>query len=214
MEIFTNALLAIILLVVLTLLFNYLFTRLIPLNKIQLKKLDYWWLTLSAFALFGLVEKNRLQLNDMELKKQMWFHEGRCSDLLRAIDTSDICFKYTKTDLSPSNFDEIQKMEDSLCTWTKNVALLLTDKIENDDSLKTVVPVFKDEFLKYRTEDIERTIKDYNQSIGELVVLKRESYIGNFAFLIQLFSPLLLIIGLAIRFSKTTAEIRLEKNLR
>ena len=209
--IITNAFLAIILLIVLTIIFTYIFTKINRLNKIQLKQLDYYWLTLSAFAIFGLVEKNRIQLNEIELAKSKWYHQGRCYELINAIDSTSICFKYTKIEYSPSNFDELQKMTDSLCTWTKSIIPILKEKINGNDRINILVPLVNDRFLIQYTNRVNHVVKEYNDSLQEILRLNSETKINDFSFIIQMLSPILLILGLAIRFSKTAAEIMLEK---
>jgi len=210
-EFSTNALLAIVILLALTFAFIFLFTKVIPLNKIQLKKLDYIWLTVSAFAIFGLVERNRIQLSEIELRKAIWLHEARSNDIFYMIDTSSVCFKYSKSELSPPNFDQLQKMTDSLCSWTKNLIPTLPQKIKNNDSIKITTPNFNDAFLEQQVQSIQHAIQEYNKSLGEILRIKKEMNIEDYTFIIQMLSPLLLILGLAIRFSKTAAEVKLER---
>jgi len=104
-------------------------------------------------------------------------------------------------------------MTDSLCSWTKGIIPVLREKIKNEDTILVTLPSFNDVFLKQQAEGFKLAIEDYNGSLRELLRLRRESSVGVFVFTIQMLSPILLILGLAVRFSKTAAEIRLDKNL-
>jgi Ca2+/Na+ antiporter len=211
MLILTNTLVAIILLVLLILIFIFLFRRIIPLNKIQLKKLDYFWLTLSAFGLFGLVERNRIQVTQIELTKSQWLLDGRYNDLKYIVDPATICFQYTKMASSPPDFDIRQKMTDSLCSWTKKMVPIISNIKKEEDSIHVIIPQFKDAYLTHHTDRFEKAINEYNRSLNMFLKLNKEKKESDFITIIQFLSPLLLVIGLALRFSKTAVEISLDK---
>jgi hypothetical protein len=190
---------------------NFLITRVLRLDKIALKQLDYWWLTISAFAIFGLVEKNRLELNTVEITKMNW-QVGADSILLDlALDSNAICRNYSRSEYSPDNLEHIQLLTDSLCSVLKTIIVPAQEKMKNKQPIEILLPIFPDELLQNNAQDINTAISNYNHSLKRLKQLEKNSSISDVNFTLQLFSPLLLILGLAIRFSKTAAEIRLER---
>lgn len=74
------------------------------------------------------------------------------------------------------------------------------------------MPLLPDEFLQRDVNEINAAIDQYNLFLKRLDELKHASVMSEANYTPQLFSPLLLIFGLAIRFRKTAAETRLDKH--
>jgi hypothetical protein len=129
----TNIWFILLLLLVLTLILIFI-NKVSPLNKVQLKKLDYIWLSLSALGIFGLVENNRIQMTEIELTRSQWFHEAACDAFSYIIDTNNICLKYEQLSSSPDNFIELQSIRDSLCNWSKHLAIFISKKVKEQDT--------------------------------------------------------------------------------
>lgn len=191
--------------------FMYLFfTYVFPLNKKQWKKMDYVWLSLSSIAIFGIVESNRIEIAEGELNRTQWLIESDSAQIIDHLKVNYVCNKYVKSEYSPDNFEELQIMTDVICKWTKEVKPKVSVLIKNRKLIENLkIPHVKDDILEDYTSQFSVYVNEYNKkviTIRELEIKSKESEISK---AIQLFSPLLLIIGLSIRFSKTAAEIRL-----
>jgi hypothetical protein len=76
--------------------------------------------------------------------------------------------------------------------------------------LKITIPDFKIDVFDQYIYGINNAIEVYNESLTGIINLKEEVRENELFFVLRLFSPLLIVVGLAVRFLKTAGEIRLE----
>lgn len=214
----TNICWALLLLLTLILLFHYFFVWRSNLSKKKWKQVDYIWISLTAISLFGATRKAEVTINAAKLNMTHLGVEGRFNLLINNIDhrdSSGLCTKFERLESSPANLDEEQAEYDSTCYWSKNLYqyMVLMDSTDrkpiNIDSLaplnvKFPVPV------QYK-ESIIKLIKFYNEIASEEVQQKAASKQTEYDLMFAFFSPLLLIIALALRLTKVSGEVRHEK---
>jgi hypothetical protein len=191
-----------------------IFVKLFPLTALQWKKSDYLWLSLSAIGLFGLLANNRILFSQNELE----ICKARIELYLKATksDMSNqyFCKKFTKSEYSPENFDEVQKEFDIMCEW-KETNFLRIDSMLNGQIIVNIselaIPNVKTESLIESIYYLTHNIEQYNYYITQKQILTNKIKYYDFEDMFRIFSPLLLIIGLSIRFTKTLGEINLQK---
>ena len=130
------------------------------------------------------------------------------------------CTIFEKSEYSPPNFDEIQHEYNEACHYVTNYHL----KNDSDDIelqyksisgylnlIEQIKPKFTDESLLSDFERIEKNLNNFNLSYNNIKQFEKKQKKSNFIETIEYYSPLLLSIALALRFTKTRLEINLEK---
>ncbi len=127
-----------------------------------------------------------------------------------------LCRKATRSNLSPPNFDEIERQFDEACAWLKSAPTILP---EHDDG--PFIPLNFDDthFPSDITEPIilnsaqwvKGLFREYEERRLRLEDLKKQTEQSAFEEASRAVSPILLCIALALRITKVTGEIRLER---
>jgi hypothetical protein len=131
-------------------------------------------------------------------------------------NNAGICRTFIKTEYSPDNFQEVQKNFDKACEWKKKVSKIVLRSIDTIN-LKTIdttkIPALpnNEPMVNEYKMNVIFDIKNYNRWANELRLnyKKREKSVSEIVLIY--FSPLLLIVGLAIRITKVTGELMYEK---
>jgi hypothetical protein len=193
-----------------------LFVKLFPLTTLQWKKIDYLWLSLSAIGLFGLLAENRIVFNKNKMEICNARIEVYSKATKRDIDNQYFCTKFSKTEYSPDDFDEVQNEFDKMCIWKESIyckvdSIIMEQKNINIDEL--AIPDVKDLTLKQLIDYLIFNINEYNEYINmKQGIIQNMSY-REYENMLTVFSPLLLILGLSIRFTKTLGEISIQKKI-
>jgi hypothetical protein len=203
-------------LTVLLILFDLVLVRWLKLNKVAWKRVDYIWLSVAAIGLYGTAAEVRRLTAEESLPMRKEIREAaydRVIDSVRLSTGGAVCRKFVRTDLSPPNFDEIVREFDSACKFTTTLAGAIPPKAP--EKLDTTIfkrrPVVTDEGLKEQFGWIDSSLSDYflaDAAYRETERAKRRSDI-DLAYSVG--APLLLIIALALRITKVTGEIRLDR---
>lgn len=199
----------------LTLIFHVILIWLYPRTKTQWKRIDYIWISLAALGLVGETDSIKKRILEARIDGIAWqipsAYEYMCSRL-SADGSPTVCRGFVRSEYSPPNFDEIVADYDRSCKWSKEVFAIIqkidTQEYSIIDTTKLPILITTDNnwFKNIISEDIRR----YNSLIYERDDARTElNYIkdGFFEFL----RPLLLILGLSIRLTKVTGEVKLEK---
>lgn len=201
-------------------LFYFLFIKWFPLSKINWKRVDYIWLSLATIGIMSLVSEQRIQTAKywVELDKNYTLAPLRAIDetFLSESTQSYICRKGIRTEFSPENFDEIEKLSELHCEWFKKARVLLDSKLKEND-----LPNIQIEDLPIVTfyeapdidnvNEIKKFINDYNELKKEYKTLQNLTEKSEFERILFYLAPFILLIGLALRITKVTAEI-IEEN--
>ena len=193
-------------------LIHWLVVKKFPLNSLQLKRLDYLWLSLSAFGLFGLLADNRIFFSKIEIEKyDVWIE--RQSELVK-ISTSHLCLDFFQNEHSLKNLEDMQVERKSICHWVKNNYDIINSLLEERRSInidELNIPFVQNSSLRNDISCFLDKIKRYNRYVNRRQAFYSATHFSGLERTIRIISPLLLILGLSIRFVKTSGEIRLQK---
>lgn len=198
-------------LTVITILQCWTIPKLRSLDKIFLKKFDYYWIALSALGIIGLTNKNAEFFEEVAYKENKFFAEIEFERVMNAIDSSKHCFKFSQSSSSPQNIESIQKIQDSMCSWAKYALQIAIKSKASNSKINLQEPLIEDQVIQQDLKIINRAITRYNQYAGESLGQTHSRELQNLSLLLQILSPLILVIGLSIRITKTYLEIKLEK---
>ncbi|MGE4266271.1 MAG: hypothetical protein AB7F25_02430 [Deferribacterales bacterium] len=118
------------------------------------------------------------------------------------------CIKFTKSEYSPENFDEIQNQYNNICKWSKINKL---PKVESNSYISKDIlismPKITDESLKEFTDDFILASKAYNQTLDKIKMHDKENSSSDLLniFLIP-FYPILLALALMLQLIKITYD--------
>jgi hypothetical protein len=198
---------------------DLILVRWLKLGKAAWKRVDYIWLAVAALGLLSTSSEARRLLATNLLENQKVFTAASYSHFryLAEFGTGPvICRQFTQTQYSPENLDEMQREYDLACEYYKSlVAALPTtvpekfDRVEMPSNLKRLS--FTDKILVEDFRRLDRAFGDYAQAQKELEELVASQSRSNLEMSAAILGPLLLAFALALRITKVTGEIKLEK---
>ena len=219
-ELATNKFYLILLLIFLLVLFHWLFIRIYKFDKVKFKKIEYFYLSAALIGIIGMSANLRIWWASNELlysKQYAYSAYGWVRD--RAYGY--YCMKFNRSSWSPDNFDEIVKKHDEVCEWFKNVSETIPKTVKDLEESDEDPPDIRfsslpkisinDEFLITELSRFKAIIEDYRRIRQSYFDLKEETNKTTFEGFLLIFSPILICIALALRFTKVTGEIKIEK---
>jgi hypothetical protein len=215
-----NALKLLVLFGFLLITLDLLLVRWLKLSKFAWKRIEYIWLGTVALGLISASAEVRNWLAAQQAQTAKLRAETQFS-LLRncageVAPPSYICRKFVRTEYSPDNLDEIQAEYDKFCEWNKQLLVKLPVRLIDD------LPDLKysdyepeknpnDEVLIEYLSTIKMYFSNYQTYRNEYIVLNKASTKSNFEITLFCLSPIFLCFALALRITKVTGEINLEK---
>ena len=185
------------------------------LSRAQWKRLDYVWLGFTAIGLFGLVEKNQISKSQVEQIYSKVRLEAFIKDIQAALKVSWICSEISQGPFSSNNFEETRLIQDSICAWSERVRKVIEVDINQHSLIPDIqIPSVSNKVQKEFVNDIVMRVEDYNQNLTDFNTLEAIIASNNISSTLERLSPLILILGLAIRISKIEGEIRIENTKR
>lgn len=192
--------------------------RVWKLDKVGWKKVDYIWLGMAALGLLSAAaEVRRLVATGMAFGEESYTQAsyGRVLDraAFLSIDPGAICRTFVRSEFSPSNLDEVQEEFDAICRYGKSlVKAIPMEPPEDFDKLRLPNrPKVKDAMLLEALESLDGALEDYREAKRRLKVVEAAKDQTDIELALVALSPLLLSIALAVRITKVTGEILLEK---
>jgi hypothetical protein len=189
------------------------------LNKVWWKRVDYIWLAFAALSLLGAASEVRRLIagNLVELQRHRVISDYNFLRQQAEFGTGPVyCRKFIPSEFSPSNLGELQRDYDLACEYYK--ALYASLPQQNPDKLEQVnilgalkKPAVSNKGLREDFDRIDELISLYNRSQDELNKLTEAQQRSRYEVDFIVLSPLLLVFALALRITKVTGEIRLEK---
>lgn len=201
-------------------LFYFLFIKWFPLSKITWKKVDYIWLFLATIGILSLISEQRIQTAEywVELEKNYTLTPLRTIDktFLGESAQSYICSKGIRTEFAPKNFDEIERLSELHCEWFKKVRALLDSKLKETDLPNIQIedlPIvtFYEALHIDNVNEIKEFINEYNELKNKYITVQNLTKKDESERILFYLAPFILLIGLALRITKVTAEI-IEEN--
>lgn len=217
---FTSQLWLLGLFLVSLLVFHILFVRIWSLSVIAWKRVDYAWLLLVLIGLIGTIASNRTLIAGNYLSN---LGKPRIEGTLQLIQmagrfgiSNAICRKFVVSPYSPP--PDVMKNEqdefDNQCAWFKKLfpeleKLDMTNRTPIDLNRIAGKPPVGGEPWAY--ESLVESIASYNQTLERVAELEAEKKLSLFEQLLQLLGPSILAIALALRITKVSGEIVLER---
>ncbi|MES2936447.1 MAG: hypothetical protein V4864_02120 [Pseudomonadota bacterium] len=203
---------------VLSVLFHVVLVRL-PLSSIAWKRVDYIWLAMAFTGILAsvggvrtLVAKNLLAAAESRV-----IFELDQVERAAVFGTSiAVCRVFTRSaaSLPPEQMEQLQRDFDAQCAWFK----ALTPKLQAFSTTHSV-PIDLEKLVgpppsggdRWAVETVIGAVAAYNAALVRVESLKHESK-SNLLELLQVLGPSLLAAALALRITKVTGEIRLERS--
>jgi len=202
--------------------FHVVFVFIAKLDKKAWKWVDYFWLSFALIGLVGQVaESRRITATGFRSMSEAKV-ESNFRILRDRIDfyanSEAFCRQPVRTASSPpeEEFNRIKLEFDRACAWAKKYASTMP---------RTVQPPFAEvawnEFTYAQNEassvtkgsmdSIHQSVDDFNLLVREHAGLLESQEKSEFERTLAMLSPLLLAVALALRITKVTGEIRLER---
>jgi hypothetical protein len=212
--------------VVLTALLWLIFVRLLPLNDITWKRVDYLWLSI---ALLGVLASSRrashefakAEIGFLEPVTNFSFQTLRHDIEFGASPGSEGCAPRIRTSFSPPDYEEIRKAQQHLCEQFRKLdsevpkaPVVAETKFAALDELKFQPLSENEQSVKYERDQIERLKADaaqYDKDRQAYNIKLREERDYEDSPLVMMdlgIGPLLVGLAVAIRLTKTAGEIR------
>ena len=198
--------------------FHAIFLRLIPLTSVGWKKVDYYWVSLGLVGLLASVDANQAffakNYSEMESQRAGAALQSVVSEAKFGPQLS--CRQLVRGEYSPpaQEMARAQEMLDAQCAWYRRLDVALAARAANAmvrlDLVQLAGPLPQSndpqEFSGLRT-----AAKVYNESLDDLQRLEEMRQPGSLRIGVQFIGPLLLMLAIALRLTKVSGEIRLER---
>lgn len=202
--------------------FDIVLVRWLKLGKVAWKRVDYIWLGFGALGLLGAVAQVRMasasaQLDMYEKRAVIAFDSVKHLVELYA-SPGAICRTFVRSELSPppEEFQRIQNDYNVACAWVKQVNNALSKHAASpprpiDWASLPPRPKVSEGALNDMFRGLDSQVAYFDQSIEAFESLRVKSKQTSAEEAFVYLSPFLLAIALAIRFTKVTGEVKLEK---
>ncbi len=192
-----------------------LLINLLKINAIAWARLEYVWIGIGILGVLTVVDENKKEFDLNELDKVKHWIENDSESLLRFTNNQMHCFQYNNTGIfSQQEFDKRQAHSDSVCSWVKQVAKVVSTSIENGystiDSIPELLVSQKEEEFAY--EQIQYDVQKINEYIlrrDQLILSTNDNFWKGFKYS---FGILLLIVAFGIRLTIISNKVKNEKN--
>lgn len=192
------------------------------LGTIGWKRVDYIWLSLTLISVIGYTTQSRAVLAKYlsnNARERMDVVYGLLGGYVRMYDKSPaICRTFVRSPYSPpeEQFKRTQAEFDAACGWFSQVAQAIPKSRPPQTtevpwrSLPSPPPV-TNAGLKEDIEVIRQSVEEFNASGANFKRLESETQRHGSEEVLLVISPLLIAFALALRITKVTGEIRIER---
>ena len=189
-----------------------------PLTPVGWKRIDYVWLSMAFFGILGTVASNRIGVaNEMLVSGQARVSASRDLIISRLGVDLAICSILTRSGslLLTEEFGRIREDVDRRCAWFTKVG----QKLEAIDAANRT-PIALDKVVGVRPkigdgsvyESLDQRVSSYNASLYRMVEIEQSTKPSLFERLLQYFAPSILAIALALRMTRVSWEIQVERD--
>lgn len=180
---------------------------------------DYFWVSLTALGLIGTVGQVRQTIAVVVAQRfdrlaPIVYDPARFYLDWYKVGNGPACRTFVRSEWSPpkEQFDRIQKEYDSVCAWFKDTTaqIPVTVPIQPTD-LSSLLhePVVTDVDLKRQLEEFRQALVKHNESAGIRANIANDAARSDLDWTWLLLSPFLIAVGVALRLTKVTGELRL-----
>lgn len=193
--------------------------RVLKFDKLNWKQVDYVWVSLAMIGIFANVEQLRSttarnHANIATSRAEASF--GLVRESVRFGTSGGVCRTFVRSEFSPPEPEmaKIQREFDAQCEWFKKLSLafdqLSPKAVEPIDISKLQSPPPPGgEPMAYR--HLNESIAEFNRQVIELNELRERTRASWLYEFLQVIGPSLLAIAVALRLTKVTGEILLER---
>lgn len=126
------------------------------------------------------------------------------------------CRTFVRSAFSPSNMEEGQKEYDLVCEWNKAAFSVLPmldihSPVKLKSDLFASFPKVKEQMLTNYRQEGENLVASFNEAVERLLQVRAAMEHSSLERTLSILWPLLLGISVALRITKVTGELRLEK---
>ncbi|MEO6191461.1 MAG: hypothetical protein ABIS20_00500 [Thermoanaerobaculia bacterium] len=198
--------------------FYILLVRVADLDKLGWKKIDYIWLGLTALSLLTASSEVRRLVAGNRITSETIYRDATYERLQYRADFlrgGAVCREFVRSELSPPDFDEVQAQFREVCNYGKMLYASLPPKPPKAPrELKLPLrPRVSDQQLLGFYVTFDSSWNEYIQAEHWLKELMDAAEKTDAEVTFVFFSPILLALALALRITKVTGEIRLERDL-
>ena len=187
------------------------------------KRIDYVWLSMTAFGLFAAASGARndyLSSSQRDLISLRLETRGQLTQVLRALVDSPVCqpgpLRTGRTAL------ELEKV-DTVCIWARHSLDVINDVGDNEVDRNVGVAQIVEVTQRLRPQEftpvlggvfniVDSALSLYKETTDKLEALRRAQEKSDGQRNLEFVGLMLLPLGLALRFTKVTAELRLERD--
>lgn len=195
------------------LLFHALLIRLFPISKRGWKKVDYIWLGVTAIGILGTAGTLRRTAAPGFVRLATSRAEGAyefARSTVQALSGSHICIVFDPA-ASPRLWMEKEKAEyEATCAFGKATLARIPETMPADGSFPDIgdPPRVSAPMLREFIGAMQRTTKAYAPHRATLLAMRAEVDFSPLDEAVLFFSPLFVAVGLALRITKVTGELR------
>ena len=196
--------------------FHLILVVALKLDKVGWKKVDYFWLGFTALSLLTAASEVRRLVAGNRLAFDSTYRDAtyeRLRDRADFMRSGAVCVEFVRSEFSPSDFDESQAQFRKLCDYGKKLYASLPSK-PPDAFLELKLPArpaVTDQSLLGYYEMFDSAWNEYAQAERWIKELKAASARTDTEEIFLFLSPIFLAVALALRITKVTGEIRLER---
>lgn len=179
-------------------------------------KLEYIWIIIGIIGVMAIVDENRKNIAQTELKYHNYWIENDYNGLLNYLNSQNNCiqFNYNMNLYSKVQFDSLQNRQDIFCLWSKKASLYVNSCFNTESKAIGEIPLLtlknKEDIYPYNEIIIlKRKInqnleikKEYEKIIGD-------SFWSNYKLSYGL---LLIYFAFSLRLAITTNKLRIKKS--
>jgi len=194
-----------------------------PLDKIGWKKVDYLWLGLTIISLIGYVSQSRSIIAGYLVRGATLQMSGAYYSLSRTAEmygnnNPGICRTFVRGPHSPpaEQFQRSQQEFNIACDWFNKVATIipLRDKPPAAKILLVdlpPIPTFTEPVLTGNLRALEKELSNFNATVATHDEIEAQTHRSLPEEILVIFMPIFFAVALAMRITKVTGEIRVER---
>jgi hypothetical protein len=192
-----------------------LLINVLKISTLAWTRLEYVWIGIGILGVLTVVDENRKQFQLNELENVENWIENDSESLLRFTNNQMHCFQYNNTGIfTQQEFDKRQSHSDSICSWMKEVGIVVSNSIKNGHSKIDTIPELlvskkEEEFAFEQTQKDILKINEYIIRRDKLIISTSDNFWKGFKYS---FGILLLIVAFGIRLTIISNKVNKEKN--
>lgn len=207
------------------LIFHLVLVRWIPLGSIGWKRVDYFWLLMVVISVVSYASQARAILAGYIIDTSNSRVEASYSLFREYISMYDnspaICREFVRSEYSPpeEKLKQIQHEYDQTCNWFHQLAqgISTTPTTPTNPISWSSLPIPPDITEKPLVQNIatvRSSLDEFNKQVQMHEHLTLQARRSPSEEMLMIFAPLLLSVALALRITKVTGEIKLERKSR